>query len=168
MQHPTFKMEWLVDFFKSWDKYWFFLFQFTEGKFGIPDKTDVGLLVWYKDVNVNKTLKIGSRLKTPTLPIWTVCVNDIWGVLFSPNIELIRSQNLDTRWKFWSYKHCPEVIFLRKFNQIIHELCPFNMKISYLCFLQKFIIANQLQIKLYILHSKAYAMEMSSLFILHV
>ena len=76
----------------------FFKFQFTEGKFGIPDKTDVGLLVWNKDVNVNKTLKTGSRLKTPTLPIWITCVNDNWGVLFSPNIDLMKSQSYENRY----------------------------------------------------------------------
>ena len=39
----------------SWHRY----FQFTEGKFGVPDKCDVGLLAWYSDNNTNRMLKVG-------------------------------------------------------------------------------------------------------------
>ena len=39
----------------SWHRY----FQFTEGKFGVPDKCDVGLLAWYSDTNTNRMLKVG-------------------------------------------------------------------------------------------------------------
>ena len=39
----------------SWHRY----YQFTEGKFGVPDKCDVGLLAWYSDTNTNRMLKVG-------------------------------------------------------------------------------------------------------------
>ena len=35
----------------------FTLWQFTEGKFGVPDKTDVGMLVWYKDTQINRYIE---------------------------------------------------------------------------------------------------------------
>ena len=73
------------------------LFQFTEGKFGVPDKADVGMLVWTSDWHTHSLLKIGSRLKSPNLPIWVTCANDNWGVLFSPNIETMRSSNMESR-----------------------------------------------------------------------
>ena len=43
----------------SWHRY----FQFTEGKFGVPDKCDVGLLAWYSDTNTNRMLKVGFMVK---------------------------------------------------------------------------------------------------------
>ena len=71
--------------------------QFTEGKFGVPDSNDVGLLVWSADENINKTLRVGSRLKNPTLPIWVTCVNDSWGVLFSNNMDIMKFQSFEHR-----------------------------------------------------------------------
>ena len=74
-----------------------FFFKFTEGKFGVPECNDVGLLAWYADDNINKTLRVGSRLKNPVLPIWVTCVNDRWGVLFSNNVDLMKLQKFETR-----------------------------------------------------------------------
>ena len=68
-----------------------------DGKFGISDRNDIGFLAWYEDENLNKNLKVGSRLKTPSLPIWVTCVNDQWGVLFNPNVDLLRSHSAENR-----------------------------------------------------------------------
>ena len=67
------------------------------GKFGISDRNDIGFLAWYKNENLNKNLKVGSRLKTPSLPIWVTCVNDQWGVLFNPNMDLLKSHSAENR-----------------------------------------------------------------------
>ena len=68
-----------------------------DGKFGISDRNEVGFLAWYENENVNKNLKVGSRLKTPSFPIWVTCVNDHWGVLFNPNVDLLRSHSAENR-----------------------------------------------------------------------
>ena len=77
--------------------YTLILLQFTEGKFGVAESNDIGLLVWNADEDINKTLRVGSRLKNPPLPIWVTCVNDRWGVLFSNNMELMKLQTFENR-----------------------------------------------------------------------
>ena len=42
-------------------------------------------------------MNVGSRLKTPVLPIWVTCVNDNWGVLFNPNRDLMKSYSAENR-----------------------------------------------------------------------
>ena len=42
--------------------------------------------------------QVGSRLKTPSLPVWVVCAEDNWGVLFSPNVDLMKANNMENRW----------------------------------------------------------------------
>lgn len=58
---------------------------------GIPDvkNLDIGFLVYSKEAHVMKTLKVGTRLKNPSFPIWLICSNDNWGVIFSPNADLL-------------------------------------------------------------------------------
>ena len=68
-----------------------------DGKFGISDRNEVGFLAWYENENVNKNLKVGSRLKTPSLPIWVTCVNDQWGVLFNPSLDILKSHRAQNR-----------------------------------------------------------------------
>ena len=63
-------------------------------KIGVPDKKDldVGLLVSYSDSGTMRLFNTPSttKLKNPTLPIWVICSDDKWGVLFSPNADLLK------------------------------------------------------------------------------
>ena len=59
-------------------------------------RSDIGLLIWKKDEEETSKLNMGSRYKTPNLPVWVSCVNGNWGVLFSPNKDLLKSEN---RWE---------------------------------------------------------------------
>ena len=74
-----------------------YLIKFGDGKVGILDRTDIGLLVWDIDEEVTETLNLGSRLKTPVLPIWVSCINNNWGVLFNPREDLMRSHIAENR-----------------------------------------------------------------------
>ena len=47
--------------------------------------------------NSAKEAGIGSRLKTPVLPIWVSCVNGEYGVLFNPNKDLMKSYSAENR-----------------------------------------------------------------------
>ncbi len=40
---------------------------------------------------------LGSRLKTPVLPIWITRCNGKVGILFNPNRELMRSYHAENR-----------------------------------------------------------------------
>ena len=42
-------------------------------------------------------MNLGSRLKTPVLPIWVTCINENWGVLFNPNRDLMKSYSAENR-----------------------------------------------------------------------
>ena len=46
---------------------------------------------------------LGSRLKTPVLPIWVTCINDEWGVLFHPNKDLMKSYSAENRFHLFYY-----------------------------------------------------------------
>ena len=48
-------------------------------------------------------VNLGSRLKTPVLPIWVTCINDNWGVLFNPNKDLMKSYSAENR---RGHQHC--------------------------------------------------------------
>ena len=63
----------------------------------------MGMLYW--DTNEEKTLglNLGSRLKTPVLPIWVTCVNENWGVLFNPNKDLMKSYSAENRFHLFYY-----------------------------------------------------------------
>ena len=58
----------------------------------------MGFLLW--DISEEKTMdsNLGSRLKTPVLPIWVTCINEQWGVLFNPNKDLMKSYSAENRW----------------------------------------------------------------------
>ena len=42
-------------------------------------------------------MNVGSRLKTPVLPIWVTCVNHNWFFLFNPNRDLMKSYSAENR-----------------------------------------------------------------------
>ena len=44
-------------------------------------------------------MNLGSRLKTPILPIWVTWCNKHWGVLFNPNRDLMKSYQAENRYK---------------------------------------------------------------------
>ena len=69
----------------------------VEGKTGILDRNDVGFLAWHHTERVNKNLSLGSRLKTPSLPIWVTWIEDSWGVLFNANMDLLKSHSAENR-----------------------------------------------------------------------
>ena len=45
-------------------------------------------------------------MKTPVLPIWVICVNDSWGVLFNPNRDLMKSSSAVNRFQLYYFSNC--------------------------------------------------------------
>ena len=75
----------------------FSLLQFGEGKIGITGRNEFGFLYWNSDEVKRAALNLGSRYKTPILPIWVTLINDNWGVLFNPNRDLMKSYSAENR-----------------------------------------------------------------------
>ncbi|XP_011148914.2 inactive ubiquitin carboxyl-terminal hydrolase MINDY-4B isoform X1 [Harpegnathos saltator] len=66
-------------------------------QWGVLMRSEVGFLVHEGDSGVSKQL--GSRLKTPSLPIWvTLCLGH-HGVLFNTNRELLRNYHAERRFE---------------------------------------------------------------------
>lgn len=71
---------------------------------GISARSETGLLI----LNSNNDLlekQIGSRLKTPFLPIWVTCSDDQYGILFSSSKELIRNYRAERRFDLHYYSN---------------------------------------------------------------
>ena len=71
--------------------------QYGQEKVGILQRNEMGMLVWEEDDLTTELLNIGSRLKTPVLPIWVTRISDNWGVLFNPNRDLMKSYSAENR-----------------------------------------------------------------------
>ncbi|XP_071530558.1 inactive ubiquitin carboxyl-terminal hydrolase MINDY-4B-like [Panulirus ornatus] len=71
-------------------------------KTGTLTRAEVGLLVWKRKED-SEEVKVGSRLKTPTFPIWVTRFNDSYGVLFNPNKDLIRDYHAENRFDLYYY-----------------------------------------------------------------
>ncbi|KYM95510.1 hypothetical protein ALC62_13940 [Cyphomyrmex costatus] len=66
-------------------------------QWGVLMRSEVGFLVHESDSNISK--QPGSRLKTPSLPIWvTLCLGH-HGVLFNTNRELLRNYHAERRFE---------------------------------------------------------------------
>merc|ERR1719189_1214727 len=70
---------------------------------GAIGRNDIGFLLWEKDQLRTEKWGLGSRMKTPTLPMWVTKVNGQIGVLFNPNKELMRSYHAENRFQLYYY-----------------------------------------------------------------
>ena len=64
---------------------------------GIQDRNPIGFLIWERSVERTDRHNLGSRMKTPHLPMWVTCVNNKWGVLFHPKMDLMKSHAAENR-----------------------------------------------------------------------
>ncbi|ROT70578.1 hypothetical protein C7M84_011127 [Penaeus vannamei] len=71
-------------------------------KTGVLRRAEVGHLVCQRS-ETKFPVAVGSRLKTPTLPIWVVRSDDSYGVLFNPNRELLRDYHAENRFDLYYY-----------------------------------------------------------------
>ncbi|KAE8742826.1 hypothetical protein FOCC_FOCC011564, partial [Frankliniella occidentalis] len=67
-------------------------------QYGVLNRSDVGFLVW-DDTNDSElqesSRQPGSRLKTPSLPVWVVGCSGHYGVIFNTNRELLRNYHAE-------------------------------------------------------------------------
>ena len=75
----------------------YFWMQFGDGKLGIVGRNEFGFLYWDCDEAKARTVDLGSRYRTPVLPLWLTCIQDSWGVLFSPNKDQMKSHAAQNR-----------------------------------------------------------------------
>ncbi|CAG2066003.1 unnamed protein product, partial [Timema podura] len=74
-------------------------------QFGVLARSEVGFLLWEdtNDGKVDETHQPGSRLKTPSLPVWVCCCSGHYGVLFNTNRELLRNYHAERRFDLYYY-----------------------------------------------------------------
>ncbi|XP_023711806.1 inactive ubiquitin carboxyl-terminal hydrolase MINDY-4B isoform X5 [Cryptotermes secundus] len=74
-------------------------------QFGILSRSEVGFLVWDEcpDGKVEESRQPGSRLKTPSLPVWVSLCAGHYGVLFNTNRELLRNYHAERRFDLHYY-----------------------------------------------------------------
>ena len=70
---------------------------------GVEGRNEIGMLLYEKDEYRTEKWNLGSRLKTPALPMWVTMVNGTYGVLFNPNKELMRSYHAENRFQLYYY-----------------------------------------------------------------
>ncbi|CAF0728986.1 unnamed protein product [Didymodactylos carnosus] len=66
--------------------------QYEKPLYGIKERSQIGFLHWSKyeeDEEWNK--EIGSMFRTPKYPIWMVCLNKRYAIIFSTNINLLNN-----------------------------------------------------------------------------
>ena len=61
--------------------------------------------MWEKDAEKTAAFNIGSRLKTPSLPMWMTKCNGQMGILFNPNKELMRSYHAENRFQLYYFSN---------------------------------------------------------------
>uniref|UniRef100_A0A8C4S8V9 Ubiquitin carboxyl-terminal hydrolase MINDY n=1 Tax=Erpetoichthys calabaricus TaxID=27687 RepID=A0A8C4S8V9_ERPCA len=67
---------------------------------GIKGRSDIGLLSLFEHYNV---CKVGSYLKTPRYPIWVVCSESHFSVLFCLRKELLSDWRIERRFDLYYY-----------------------------------------------------------------
>ncbi len=74
-----------------------------EERLGVVGRNEIGFLLFEYDDERTEKMNLGSRLKTPVLPIWVTMCNAKVGVLFNPNRELMRSYHMENRFQLYYY-----------------------------------------------------------------
>ncbi|XP_049949139.1 inactive ubiquitin carboxyl-terminal hydrolase MINDY-4B isoform X1 [Schistocerca serialis cubense] len=72
-------------------------------QFGVLARTEVGLLWDEATGSDDESRKPGSRLKTPSLPVWVIRCAGHYGVIFSTNRELLRNYHAERRFELQYY-----------------------------------------------------------------
>ncbi|UJR33053.1 hypothetical protein I4U23_020512 [Adineta vaga] len=62
-------------------------------QYGVKDRCSVGFLYWSKheDDSFWHKQEIGSMLRTPKVPVWLICLNRRYGIIYSTNINLLNN-----------------------------------------------------------------------------
>ncbi|KAF4519316.1 hypothetical protein B566_EDAN005256 [Ephemera danica] len=82
------------------------LFPQSRPQFGVLTRSDVGLLV--HDDNSENQIP-GSRLKTPSVPVWVTYASGHYGVLFNTNKDLLRDYHAERRYVYNTLQEYPRV-----------------------------------------------------------
>lgn len=61
-------------------------------------RSPLGLLVWMGNEEKTAAMNLGSRLKTPTVPIWLVICGEQSGVVFAEDKGLLRDYQAENRY----------------------------------------------------------------------
>nr|XP_019604379.1 PREDICTED: protein FAM188B2 [Rhinolophus sinicus] len=75
---------------------------------GVLARSDIGYLQWGKDTSQDDGVsQVGSRLKTPKLPIWLCNISGNYSVLFSTNRQLLSDWKMERLFDLYFYSGQP-------------------------------------------------------------
>ncbi len=66
---------------------------------GVLIRSPIGLLLWMGNEAKTAAYNVGSRFKTPTVPIWVVVASENSGVLFGEDKGLLRDHQAENRFE---------------------------------------------------------------------
>lgn len=66
----------------------------AKAHFGVLTRSEIGFLFYEEEMGERAP---GSRLKTPSLPIWVVFCLGHFGIMFNTNKELLRNYHAERR-----------------------------------------------------------------------
>ncbi|XP_025079028.1 inactive ubiquitin carboxyl-terminal hydrolase MINDY-4B-like isoform X2 [Pomacea canaliculata] len=69
---------------------------------GVQERSHIGFMFWDKGEEPDRRTEVGSMLKTPKTPIWVTKVNQMYGLLFSTNLDLVNDWRIEN-WFTLSY-----------------------------------------------------------------
>ncbi|XP_008067950.1 inactive ubiquitin carboxyl-terminal hydrolase MINDY-4B [Carlito syrichta] len=75
---------------------------------GVLARSDIGYLQWGKDASEDDRLsQVGSRLKTPKLPVWLCSINGHHSILFCTNRQLLSDWKMERLFDLYFYSGQP-------------------------------------------------------------
>ena len=100
----------------------------------------MGFLVWDEsaEAKVEESRQPGSRLKTPSLPVWVSSCAGHYGVMFNTNRELLRNYHAERRYTINKTTQCFHNYIHRIHNIYKLSLLLDEMKFSIQCLYRSF------------------------------
>ncbi|XP_067643015.1 inactive ubiquitin carboxyl-terminal hydrolase MINDY-4B isoform X2 [Eurosta solidaginis] len=93
-------------------------------QYGILSRSTIGFLLWdtgNTQPTVAASRQLGSRLKTPSYPIWITSCCGHFGVVFNRNPELLRNYHAETCFDLNYYSCSGHNVFMTIDNRVYHE-----------------------------------------------
>ncbi|XP_055377173.1 inactive ubiquitin carboxyl-terminal hydrolase MINDY-4B [Condylostylus longicornis] len=102
---------------------------YANPQYGVLNRCVVGLLIYENDKNnafVNR--QPGSRLKTPTTPIWVSCCTGHYGVAYNTNPDLLRNYHAESRFDLYYYSCSGSLITMTIDNKHTNDRASFMLQ----------------------------------------
>ncbi|CAD7081547.1 unnamed protein product [Hermetia illucens] len=97
-------------------------------QYGVLNRSALGLLLWEGDKRSYSGRQPGSRLKTPSLPIWVTLCGTHYGIVFNTNSDLLRNYHAESRFDLHYYNCSGCHVLVTVDNRHQHENASFMLQ----------------------------------------